>query len=475
MEPENYKFGGGATDSILHPIVLVAMIVAIVLIVLVPRRYLVAVFLPSTFLIPAGQQLFLSGIHLFVFRIIVLTGLFRMLWVKMSSQERVLENSWNSVDTAFFLSVVLHVTAFTLLYMVKSAAVNQFGHIWDFLGGYFFLRFCIQDEADIRRAIKCFAVLTAIMAICMIREQLTGQNVFGLLGGVRLDSEVRDGRIRSEAVFQHSILAGTFGAVLLPLFVWLWIGGKAKLLSLIGVISSLVMTVTCFSSTPALGCVAGIVGIFFWPFRRHMRLVRWSIVLVLVALSLVMKAPVWFLIAHVGVLGGSSTYHRADLVDTFIRHFSDWWLLGTANNNSWGFFMFDTSNAYVAEGVTGGLFALIFFIATISRSFGRVGEARKAVEGKDRSAEWHLWLLGAALLANAVAFFGISYFDQTKVSWFALLAMVSAATGPILGEKVEPPEQLSAVGLARPNPRFGPAARTLPDSNSGSVRYRYER
>jgi len=29
----------------------------------------------------------------------------------------------------------------------------------------------------------------------MIREQITGQNIFGLLGGVRLESEVREGRI----------------------------------------------------------------------------------------------------------------------------------------------------------------------------------------------------------------------------------------------------------------------------------------
>jgi len=39
------------------------------------------------------------------------------------------------------------------------------------------------------------------------------------------------------------------------------------------------------------------------------------------------------------------------------------------------------------------------------------------------------------LFSNLVAFFGVNYFDQTKVSWFVLLAMISAATAPILAKK----------------------------------------
>jgi hypothetical protein len=39
-----------------------------------------------------------------------------------------------------------------------------------------------------------------------------------------------------------------------------------------------------------------------------------------------------------------------------------------------------------------------------------------------------MWALGSALFANMVAFLGISFFDQTIVVWYALLAMISAAT-----------------------------------------------
>jgi hypothetical protein len=34
------------------------------------------------------------------------------------------------------------------------------------------------------------------------------------------------------------------------------------------------------------------------------------------------------------------------------------------------------------------------------------------------------------MFSHLVGFFGISYFDQTRVSWFALLAMIMAATAP---------------------------------------------
>jgi hypothetical protein len=158
-----------------------------------------------------------------------------------------------------------------------------------------------------------------------------------------------------------------------------------------------------------------------------MRLVRWGIAGGLVCLNFVMRAPVWYVISHVAVIGASSANHRADLVDTFLRHIDEWWLMGASANNTWGHDMFDTSNQYVQQGVTGGLASLVFFIIVIARSFGRIGRMRKAVEGR-KGSEWALWFLGSALFANVIGFFGISYFDQTRVGWFVLLAMICVAT-----------------------------------------------
>ena len=71
-------------------------------------------------------------------------------------------------------------------------------------------------------------------------------------------------------------------------------------------------------------------------------------------------------------------------------------------------------------------------MALICIAFSKIGAARKAVEG-DRDKEGYFWLLfGSALFSHIVAFFGISYFDQTRISWFALLAIIVTATAPYL-------------------------------------------
>jgi cobalamin synthase len=87
--------------------------------------------------------------------------------------------------------------------------------------------------------------------------------------------------------------------------------------------------------------------------------------------------------------------------------------------------MWDLSDQFVAEAEVGGLVALVSFIAMISRSYSRLGRMRKQV---DRKQQWLFWSLGCVMLAHIFAFFGVSYWDQTQLWWFAFLAMVSAAT-----------------------------------------------
>jgi hypothetical protein len=164
--------------------------------------------------------------------------------------------------------------------------------------------------------------------------------------------------------------------------------------------------------------------------RRKMRLVRWGLVAALVASHLVMNGPVWSLIEKLDLTGSSSSYHRYMLVDNCLRHFGDWWLLGFKDYNSWGFDMWDLSNQYVANAVGGGLLTLVLFIAIICQGFASLGTARKLAEG-NRQEEWFLWCLGAAMFVHAVAYFGISYFDQMQFAWFALLGLIGAATASI--------------------------------------------
>jgi hypothetical protein len=157
--------------------------------------------------------------------------------------------------------------------------------------------------------------------------------------------------------------------------------------------------------------------------------VRWlllGLVGAIAGLAMVMKAPVWFALAHVDFAGGSTGWDRANLIDQCVRHFGSWWLVGTNDNANWGFFTWDLCNQFVAEAEQGGLATLILFLVLISRSFRRIGVARKMAT--DRRQEWMLWAIGCILCAHLAGFFGISYFDQIKIWWFVTLAMIPAAT-----------------------------------------------
>jgi len=312
-----------------------------------------------------------------------------------------------------------------LLYQ-GAAVVNQVGFLWDFLGGYFLLRLLIQDRYDISKVIECLAVLAVLIGIGMVIEEFTRVNVFALLGGVLAMPEIRDGKVRSQGVFQHALTAGAFAASSLPLFFLLWKSRANRVLAVTGAVAVTIMVFATQTSTSLLSYMAGILAVLCWPLRERMRRIRIWMALALVALHLVMKAPVWFLIARVDLTGSSSSYHRAELIDQFVNHFSSWWLIGTKDVATWGWDMWDAQNMFVSVGEMGGLAALIFFVLVLSRSFSQLGYARQAA--RDTAEEWVPWLLGSALFVHVVAFFGVNYFDQVRMAWFALLAMISACT-----------------------------------------------
>jgi len=73
-----------------------------------------------------------------------------------------------------------------------------------------------------------------------------------------------------------------------------------------------------------------------------------------------------------------------------------------------------------AEALLGGLLALIFFIAIISRGFARLvsKNGSNTIRGKQMAPV----VPGRGLFAHLIAYFGITYFDHTRSPWFTLLA-----------------------------------------------------
>jgi len=433
MIPENLRFGGGPSMTFLHPAVALALLICGTLMFVLPRTRAVVPFLVAAILIPPDQVLLIGGMHFPTIRVLTLFALARILKSRFSERTPLFSGGLNRLDLVVILLSLFSAINALLLWQELQALVAQVGELYSVFGVYFFLRFVTRDQEDMLFTIRTFAYIVAIVGVLMIYEQANSWNPYAFLGGSRSTVYAtgieRDGHFRAMGSFAHPILAGTFGAVLVPLFVGLWLKDpRHRASALIGIAGATAMTVACDSSTPLIAYIAGVFALCLWPARQYMRVIRWSIVITLICLHLVMKAPVWHLISRIDLTGGSSSYHRFMLVDGFIRHFGDWWLLGTKSNADWGWCMWDQANQYVAVGQTSGLLPFLCFLTIITYGFGYVGRARRA-PGIDKRTRLFLWAVGAALFANVVAFFGISYFDQTIVAWYALLGMIAAAAG----------------------------------------------
>jgi hypothetical protein len=133
--------------------------------------------------------------------------------------------------------------------------------------------------------------------------------------------------------------------------------------------------------------------------------------------------------------------------------------------------MGDTSNQYVDVGVMGGFLTLILFIAVIVHCFKRVGSVRRAISG-DVAKEKRIWAFGVALFSNLVAFFGISYFDQTIVAWYILLASISGTILAVSREFSSQPSTESGACAPWIPPGLG---RDMEPSNAVDVRPTWKR
>jgi hypothetical protein len=437
--PENYYFGGGS-DTFITPLALGILLLAVILSLGLPRKLMIVPLLVAGLLLPQGINVVVSGLHFPGFRLLLLAG-----WVRFAIRRDIHIPRMDSLDKAVLLWALCNAIAFSLLWGNLGAVTNRLGFLFTSLGTYFLVHSVIRDKDDVLRTIKALAIVAALVAPLMFLEHITRHNAFSIVGAPEL-SDVREGAVRAKGPFSHAIIAGTIGAMLMPLFIGLWWQGKRyRRFAVLGVLSSTVMAISSASSTPIMTCAAGVFALLLWPARRHLSFFRWGLVLSIVSLHLVMKAPVWFLISRAGGTMGGSGEHRALLIDNFIRRFGEWWLIGTRNNADWGYDMWDVDNAYVAAGIGGGLITFLAFIAVFVYAYKRLGNSRKLAERSPKN-EHLIWTIGASLFANTVGFFGIVYFDQSVLAWYALLAIVSA-TAALVADRKQTRFELGVAGM----------------------------
>ncbi|MGB7150000.1 MAG: hypothetical protein WBD45_12655 [Terriglobales bacterium] len=412
------------------------------LMLVLPRRYALVPVIILTCYMTMGERLIIAGANFTMIRILTLAG-----WMRIIVRGEIHSLRFNAVDKAMVLWTLSGIVFHTLLWQTSQEFVNRLGHSYDVIGLYFLFRYVVRGIDDIKQLVRFVAILIVPLAVSMLAEKLTGRNSFFVFGGVMEFTRIRDGALRCQGPFAHPILAGTFGATLLPWFVGLWyLGRKNRVIASLAIVSALTITLTSASSGPALAAVAGIVALLAWFWRRWLRTIRWVIALGLITLQLLMKSPVWYLMARVDVFGGSTGWHRAWLIDTAVKHFSEWWLLGIQNSGVWDPMLADVTNQYLLEGFRGGLVTMLLFIWIIVLCFRAVGIAVRRTAGTEPfSTRFCIWVLGCSLFAHVLNFLSISYFDQNGVMWLLLLALISTSTAPYLLAR-----RPSSVSIAQP-------------------------
>jgi hypothetical protein len=374
-----------------------------------------------------GQGVELGPFTFTVIRVLIAAGAVRAILRREGVSGGLGRIDWLTIlwCLAAALSAVFHEN-------VPAALVNRLGLVYNVAGIYFLLRIFCTSLEDVLRLCRVTALLLTVVALAMVYEQIANYNVFSILGGVNAVPEFREGRIRASGPFAHSILAGTVGATALPLMISLWRRYRAT--AVLGIVVCLTIVVASASSGPILSGLCALGGLALWRFRIHSSKFKWVAVGAYAALAIAMNAPVYYLLARLDLVGGSTGWYRARLIESGMEHLSEWWLAGTdytrhwmVTSSIWNSEQADITNHYLRLGVTGGLPLVLLFVATLLAAFGAVGRAtRSQADGKSQSEKFMLWALGSTLLAHAATCMSVSYFDQSFIFLYLPLAAIGS-------------------------------------------------
>jgi hypothetical protein len=409
----------------LHPLAFLATMIAGAAMLGVRRSQAILPLTLVACLIPGAQRLVVGTLDFNMIRILILFG-----WLRLIMRGELRPLRLNEIDIAFIAWITAGSAAYAIREGTIGALVNRLGLAFDAFGVYFLFRMLLRQPADTLRSARYLAWCAAPVALGMAIESVTGRNLFAVFGGVPALTMIRDGRLRCQGAFSHPIMAGSFGALLVPIFVGMWLAFPPwRKVALVGAVSGIVIAMASASSGPALSVMVGFLAFAFWPLRRNLRALRWGLLLSATVIHLAREKPIWHLITRMSNLTGGEGYHRYILIDAFIKNWREWWLIGTSSTAQWGPGLFDTTDQYVAEGVSGGIVTLVAFVTLLSLSFRGVGLAARAGRQLGRRPMSHAlwcWGIGAALTAQTATFISVSYFGQMQIIFNLFLALIAA-------------------------------------------------
>lgn len=414
------------------PLGVIILVCMALLTIKLQRKYAIVPLMLTTCYMPLGQVFVIAGAHVQFFRLLLLIG-----WIRVFVRREATGISLGRMDKVFiwWAIVTLVLGSLTQPAVFSERLFNRCGVVYNAIGTYFLIRCWLRNLDELIGMVRVMSLMIAPLAIAMLFEKATGHNVFSVFGGVPELTSMRDGKLRCQGAFRHPILAGTYGATIFPVFVGLWFQGREyRKTAAIGVFSSIFICYSASSSGALLALLGAVIALILWRYRFRMAIIRRGILFTFIALALVMKAPVWYIITRISDVIGGSGWYRSFIIDQAINHFDEWWLVGSRYTAHWApagevvtgnAGNTDIINNYIYEGLDGGIVKLILFIALIVTGFKIVGGFSYMRPPMPFRRNFFIWTLGACLLSHSLSFLSVAYFDQIVVVWYWILAVIA--------------------------------------------------
>lgn len=410
------------------------------------RRVALLAVVAGVLYITEVQTIQVGGFNFFAHRIIELVG-----FIRVVCRKEIRFKGFYRIEKFIFL---LHAYV-AVVYLLRSSEGQAYviASNVDAILAYLVFRGLIADLDGFRWLLRKLLLLLVPYTILLLREAATGHNWFEIMGKLAQDGHwIRNGRPRCLGSFREPGLLGTLGASFLPLYIGLACDRATRKAGLLGIVISLLIVVVSNSGGPASCAIVAVAGWVAWRFRTRMQALRRSFVVIIGALAVVMKAPVWFLLARISAFTGGSGDHRAELIDRAVHFLPSWGFFGMRLELTKDWLPYynevtnsvDMTNWFIALGLNAGILAPIFLIVVIAMAFSRLGKAMEQLRlgaVTEPGAECLLWGLGVMLAVHVSNWLGIIYFDQFYMIWGLHLAAIVVASADIINRAQSAPAQ----------------------------------
>ena len=381
-----------ANQTTVHPVGAFVLAICCMAILLASRRVAALAFFVFTIYVSSNQRIVIAGLDFDFTRILILTALLRI-----ATRGEFAKISLRPQDYMITAFVVISSIAMVIR-KGPEGIENRLGFGLTALGIYFTTRGLIRSRRDLEWLVRPLVVAMVPVAILFLIEKSTARNPFAFLGGVAEITAVRNGRLRCQGAFAHPILAGVFFATSRAVVLrdisrqstsknQRWLRNTDVLRDhlcvfvehareradhrrnrLVDLAYSKIPSRSPMGACGGLHCTALFNGEWYRAHLRENRLCR--------GIDWMAQVP--------------SSSRRG------LSNFSEWALVGTNSSAHWGHGLYDMTNQYLLEGVTGGFLSMLALLAIIVLAFRSVGVALRAI-GTSSSA-YLVYGLGVMML-----------------------------------------------------------------------------